>query len=294
MPNETRVLRLGADGASRLAARLDADEWIRRAVPHATFSASRGGVTVTHYVSGKLVVQGSDLTEFFERYLDGDAGAAEAERTVDDERIGTDEAGKGDYFGALTVAAVYVGPSDIARLRSIGVADSKQLSDDAARRVAAALEATTIHAIVVADPPEYNRRHREVGNVNVLLGELHAEAILAVAARAPCRRVLTDQFGDDEHVRRVLRAANADLELEARPRAEDHVAVAAASILARAAFLSSLTRLSDACGIDLPKGAGEPVDRALRKLAAVVGREGLPAFAKVHFRTTEKVLGRLF
>jgi ribonuclease HIII len=251
-------------------------------------------LTITYYNSGKLVVQGDDIDTFLSVHAPEFAGAGVEAHSADDERIGTDEAGKGDYFGALTVAAVFVSSSDIARLRRIGVADSKQLSDDTVARLAAAIEVSTPHALVVVDPLEYNRRQRELGNVNKLLGELHAQAILEVSQKTACRKVLTDQFGDIGHVRRGLGLTSAAFQLEARPRAEDHVAVAAASILARSAFLASLRRLSDECGLDLPKGAGEPVDSIVKKLVAIVGRDGLPRFAKVHFRTTEKVLGQLF
>jgi ribonuclease HIII len=294
MPQETRVLQLTLDAAERLARGLDAESWIRRSVPHARYSYAANGLTVTYYRSGKLVVQGVDVDAFLERFLGGAPLTNAAAGALDDERIGTDEAGKGDYFGALCVAAVYVSSEDIARLRRIGVADSKQLADETATRLAAAIEASTPHAVVVLDPLDYNRRQRELGNVNKLLGELHAQAIREVSHLTPCRRVLTDQFGDVEHVRRGLGAARAAFDLEARPRAEAHVAVAAASILARAAFLASLKRLSDECGLDLPKGAGDPVDAMVKKLVSVVGRDALPRFAKVHFRTTEKVLGTLF
>ncbi|HEU5384193.1 MAG TPA: hypothetical protein VFV38_53040 [Ktedonobacteraceae bacterium] len=45
--------------------------------------------------------------------------------------IGTDEAGKGDYFGPLVIAGVYLDEQQVAQLRSRGVRDSKTLSDTA-------------------------------------------------------------------------------------------------------------------------------------------------------------------
>lgn len=293
MTQETRVLQLGAEAASALRRLLDGDPWTPRSIPHARWSVTGPGVAVTYYSSGKLVLQGPEVALFVDRYLSG-AEAPASPGSRDDERIGSDEAGKGDYFGPLTVAAVYASPADLARLRAIGVADSKQLSDETVARIAAAIEASTPHAVVVLDPQEYNRRHAEVGNVNVILGELHAQAILEVAARTPCRNALVDRFGDVNYVRRALGGRAREFALEARPRAESHVAVAAASILARDAFLAGLRRLSDDCGIDLPKGAGDPVERIVGKVVSIVGRERLSKLAKVHFRTTQKILGSLF
>ncbi|HKE02221.1 MAG TPA: DUF3378 domain-containing protein, partial [Planctomycetota bacterium] len=201
MAQETRVLVMGEAEGAALGKRLAAGGWTPRSVEHARFSYAGGGVTATLYRSGKLVVQGPDLDAFAERFL-GSRDALAGPPAADDERIGTDEAGKGDYFGPLVVAAVYVSRDDVARLRRIGVRDSKMLSDATVERVAAAVETSTPHEVVALDPPEYNRRQAETGNVNRLLGELHAQVILALAARVPGRRVLTDEFGDPTHVSR--------------------------------------------------------------------------------------------
>lgn len=292
MPQETRVIQLLPGAATSLGKRLDADGYEFRAVPHAIYSYSKPGIVATCYKSHKLVLQGAELNIFLEQYLGQNIN--NPTDAVDDERIGSDEAGKGDYFGPLVVAAVYVAKKDITRLRNIGVADSKVLSDETIARIAAAIEISTPHSILSLMPPEYNKRQRETGNVNKLLGQLHGEVILNLIQATPCRRVLTDQFGDIEHVRRGLGVRAGDVQLETRPRAEAHVAVAAASILARNAFVRGIQQLSDECGIDLPKGAGDPVERILPKVVAVLGREKLGSVAKLHFRTTEKILDRLF
>ncbi|MBI3819303.1 MAG: ribonuclease HIII [Planctomycetes bacterium] len=293
MAQETRVVEISKNAAAALGKLLDAGGFSFQTVPYAEFSYTKPGIAATYYHSGKLVIQGRDLDVFLQQYLE-DSAVANSTESPDDERIGSDEAGKGDYFGPLTVAAVYVSKDDIGRLRKIGVADSKVLSDETIARLAAAIEASTAHAIVSVMPADYNERYKNIGNVNKLLGELHGEVILSVVDKSPCRRVLTDQFGDIAHVRRGFGARAKEIELEARPRAEAHVAVAAASILARNAFVEGIKALSDECGVDLPKGAGDPVDATLPKLVAIVGRENLKNFAKLHFRTTQKVLDRLF
>lgn len=291
MTQETRVLVLNERQAESLRTALDSAGMQPRVVPHARFSYLGDGIAATLYSSGKLVLQGRELDLFLQRFLALETFPRPS-ASIDDERIGTDEAGKGDYYGSLVVAAVYCSKDDIERLRRIRVADSKLMSDDAVARVGAAIEASTPHAVVELRPRDYNRRYARVKNVNKLLGEMHAEAILAVAPRTKCRRVLTDEFGDASHVVAGLGPRAAEFELETRPRAEAHVAVAAASVLARSAFLRSLRELSDEYAVDLPKGAGDPVERAAERVLAILGPDRLGEVAKLHFKTTPRVLGR--
>jgi len=291
MTQETRVILLTPSQGDELRRRLDAAGFRFRSIPHARFAAVDDELSATLYKSGKLVLQGRGLELFAERFL-GLQPAAPPHSRVDDERIGTDEAGKGDYYGPLVVAAVYCSDGDIARLRRIGVADSKQLSDGTVARIAAAVQVSTTNEVVALSPVEYNRRYAETRNVNALLGELHAFVITKIASATRCRRVLIDQFGDIAHVRAGLAERAAAFELETRPRAEEHVAVAAASILARDAFLRGLRELSDQFAVDLPKGAGEPVDRAAERVLAVLGRDGLGNVAKLHFKNTDRIFAR--
>ncbi|MBK8980545.1 MAG: ribonuclease HIII [Planctomycetes bacterium] len=302
MAQQTRVLTLDATTAVALHARLrdalpqDA-EW--RRVAHARFAVKALGVVVTCYTSGKLVVQGSDLDTFAARFLDGlDASAAGAIASDDPELpfdvacAASDEAGKGDYFGPLVVAAVRAEPAQRAALVEVGVADSKTLSDDRARLLAGRIEALLPYEVVALDPPEYNRRHADVRNVNLLLADLHAEALDRLTARcAATDLAIVDRFADEALVRDALaRRGRRFARLVQVPRAERHAAVAAASILARVAFLDGLRRCEEDCGSDLHKGAGPPVDVAARRVVAIGGRALLARVAKLHFKNSERVL----
>ena len=289
------VRKLDHARGAQLRGRLEAEGWAFRDTPHARWSASDAGVTVVHYESGKLVIQGKHADDFvatwFEELgvLDGPApGSAD---DVAEPIIGVDESGKGDYFGPLVIAAMYVAPADAAVLRTIGARDSKEVGDEEALRIAAQIqEAWPGHSAVVSIGPErYNELHAKFGgNLNRLLAWGHATAVENVLANVPCERVLADKFGDERLVRDALVRKGIDVQLEQRPRAESHPAVAAASLLARARFLHDLRRLGQQFGHKLPKGAGAPVDLAAREILGARGPEGLARVAKMHFRTTEK------
>jgi ribonuclease HIII len=298
---QTRVFTVDSRTASRLEARLrdelppDAD-W--RTAPHARFQVRVQGVVLTCYESGKVVVQGRDLDTFAGRFLDDLEPVQRAERdggtpAFDAPTIASDEAGKGDYFGPLVVAAVHADPTSARTLREMRVADSKTLSDERARQLAGAIEKALDHELAVLEPEDYNRAHAAAGNLNVVLADLHGRAIAALARRNPdAEVVVVDRFGSEHYVADALRAEGVTVpRLVQVVRAERHPAVAAASILARAGFLDGLAACSDACGTDLHKGAGAPVDRCARRVFEIGGRELLGKVAKLHFKNTAKIGG---
>lgn len=207
-------------------------------------------------------------------------------------RIGTDEAGKGEYFGPLVVAGARVsGEKAAGGLREIGVRDSKTLGVERTRRLAERILETLgpdDARVVALAPREYETRRRAAGDVNRLLAEINHQIISELEDEIEV--VVVDEFA---------RSARSYLEpfvpegvrLEVRTRAEDDAAVAAASVLARARYLEEMERLSARVGFELPRGSTHVLEAAQRVLKES-GQEGLRDVAKVHFATTAQVLGR--
>lgn len=208
---------------------------------------------------------------------------------MDEGHIGVDESGKGDYFGPLVVAACYVGPEHLAELE--GVRDSKKLTDAMALRLSSAIQRTCPYEIITIGPSKYNELHATMRNLNRLLAWGHARAIEEVLNKQPAHLVISDQFADPAYLKSRLFDRGKKVVLQSMVRAESDIAVAAASVLARAEFLRRLKRLSEEAGIALPKGAGPPVIEAARRYVAKHGAEALDKVAKVHFKTTQSVLG---
>jgi ribonuclease HIII len=205
--------------------------------------------------------------------------------------IGTDEAGKGDYFGPLVCAACYVDGATSERLESAGVKDSKRLSNKRVQEIAIKIKTICPHNIVAIGPSKYNDLYAKMKNLNRLLAWAHARTIENILAEVNCQNVLTDQFGDERLVLSALQDKGKKVNLIQRTKAEQNQAVAAASILARDGFLSRMAALSKEFGMTIPLGAGAPVDEALAKFVKMHGREKLGLVAKIHFRNTSKVLG---
>jgi ribonuclease HIII len=206
-------------------------------------------------------------------------------------RIGSDESGKGDFFGPLVVAAFFMPEGQEEVLRELGVKDSKRTSDARCREIAATLKrAYPHHSVVTVGPEKYNELWAKLRNLNRLLAWAHARAIENVLERVPAGKAVTDQFGDERFVRQALLQKGREIELVQMPRAEEDPAVAAASILARAEFLTRLHVLSRDVGVELPKGASAQVEAAAVKLVREKGPDVLDRVAKTHFKTTVRVL----
>ena len=257
------------------------------------------GAGVTLWRTGTVRVHGKgEYLDVVQRLVDDFAVPESAPIPVDLPRdaawAGVDESGKGDYFGPLVSAAVCVEPSVAAQLAALGVQDSKKLTDPRVRKLAPQIRMMTTWAKTEVAPPRYNTLYAEFRGegkrLNQLLAWAHARSIADLVERgADPAYAIVDQFADARVVDKATASSN--LKIVQFPRAEADVAVAAASIVAREAFLDWLARASARIGVDLPKGASPAVIAAAREIVARGGREALGSVAKLHFATTDKVLG---
>lgn len=204
--------------------------------------------------------------------------------------IGTDESGKGDYFGPLVVAGVFVPDEQQEVLRELGAKDSKKFSDNRVREIAEVIKKGYKHSLVIIGSEKYNELYGKLRNLNRILAWGHSRAIENILEEVHCSLAITDQFGDKLYVLNALMKKGKTIELIQKPRAEEDLAVAAASILARAEFLKRLSFLSQEVGFDLPKGSSPLAEEAGLKLVRLLGVQVLDKVSKKHFKLTERIL----
>lgn len=263
--------------------------------PYTRFSAKKKNFSCTLYDSGKLVIQGKESAEFIEFYLEPEIlksfSYSHPLANIDlTPRIGIDESGKGDFFGPLCIAGVYVKEEQFAILQSIGVKDSKSLSDASIKKIAKEIQKTCLYHIVRVNPLKYNQIYQDFKNLNKLLGWGHATTIEQLIEQSGCNTVIVDQFADESVVEQALKRKKLKVQLTQRHRAEEDLAVAAASILARYAFLEGLSRLGEEMGIILPKGASAAVKQTGRTILQKWGLDKLKEICKTHFKTFDAIL----
>lgn len=278
-----------------------------KTVPYARFAGTRPNLNLVFYESGKLVLQGKGTQEFVEFVLEPlilQQATLGYEEQLNPEllapRIGVDESGKGDFFGPLCVAGVYVNAEVVKEWKAAGVRDSKAIgSDKRINEIARIIRATRgcVYTVVPIGNEAYNRLYAKMRSVNSILAWGHARVIenllgLAQKMIPPPVRAISDQFAHSkEVVQKAMMALGRDLQLVQRHKAEADLAVAAASILARDEFVTRLHRLGQQYGVHLPKGASVEVENAARAFIEKHGAANLGKIAKMHFRTAFRVQG---
>lgn len=258
--------------------------------PHTILQGKKKGISCTLYESGKLVVQGSESAEFIEFYIEpellGSFTHTHPMANIDlKPRIGMDEAGKGDFFGPLCVAAIYANEEGIHELHKIGVKDSKRINDAGILKLAKKIRAAFPYTAVRLFPQKYNELYGKFKNLNRLLAWAHTAALADLSQKTDCKVAILDQFADERIMQDALKQKKLNIELTQRVRGEEDLVVAAASILARAAFLEGMDMLSQEYGVVLPKGANGKVRDMAATLKAKLGEEALSKLVKTHFKT---------
>ncbi len=203
-------------------------------------------------------------------------------------RIGTDESGKGSYFGPLVVAGVKVDNDEEEFLAEIGIRDSKKISKSNIRMLSEAIVSNLIHSVVLVTPKRYNEIYSSMRSINNFLLWAHKTVINNILKKTECDSIVIDDFGSAK----LIKASFPKIKFDIRKEAEDDLAVAAASILARDRFLNWFTRAEKEYGIQLPVGINDNTVKVGMSLVEKYGDAVLKEVAKYHFRTTDRILGK--
>ena len=274
--------------------------------PYTIFFAQKNKLSVAVYEKGpKILLQGKGLEEFVQFELEpkileeAKLGYEEVHSPqMFEPHFGVDESGKGDFFGPLVIAGVYVDRGIARQLLDAGVVDSKRItSDSRIRALADVIRKSTLGLVDVVSigPAKYNELYVKFGNLNKLLGWGHARVIENLLARKPdCPRSLSDQFADARVIEQSLFGQGRKINIQQRTKAESDIAVAAASILAREGFINWLDRKGKELGMRLERGVSAGVKETAKKLVEKGGPEALRAAAKVHFRTAHEIAPEAF
>ena len=203
--------------------------------------------------------------------------------------------GKGDLFGPLVVAGVVLTPDIEVTLARRGVRDSKTLSDTQILELARVIRANCPIEVLTLLPPNYNIAYEQHGrNLNRLLAWGHAQVITKLSQRMPVGKAISDQFGDESLLVEALADEGCQITLEQRPQAESDLAVAAASIIARAEFVTAMQDYTQKSGLEIPLGSSaRQVKEIGKQIYRRWGRRGLERIAKMHFKTVQELISEV-
>ncbi|MFB5088206.1 ribonuclease HIII [Psychrobacillus sp. PGGUH221] len=276
---------------------------IERSAPGVVFAAKLTDTAITVYKSGKVMFQGNGASQ--EASLWGMSPEKVTVSTKGDTLppnfsslsvIGSDETGTGDYFGPITVAACFVREDQIELVNELGVKDSKMLTDDVMRKMAPDLMASLSHSVLVLKNEKYNDIQSRGWSQGKIKALMHNQALKHVINKINPEKpsfILIDQFAERgiyyNHIKMEKEIIRENV-LFATKAEQLHVSVAAASIIARYAFLKEMDRLTEIAGTTIPKGASAKVDEIAAKIYIKNGEAFLKSITKWHFANTQKAL----
>lgn len=280
-----------------------ASQKVERKAPGVVFAAKLADTAITVYKSGKVMFQGAGAARESARFgneqttqkkVSAAKGDTLPENFAKLSVIGSDETGTGDYFGPVTVAAVYVPVDKIELVKELGVKDSKQLTDDYMRKIAPDLMKVCMHSILTLRNDKYNALQAKGYSQGKIKAMMHNQALKHVLHKILPERpdyILIDQFAERgiyyNHIKNEKEIVRENVLFSTK--AENlHVAVATASILARYAFLKEMDRLAATVGFPLQKGAGRKVDEMAARILQKHGEAVLKSMTKWHFANTQK------
>lgn len=273
--------------------------------PGSVFTAKVPGCTITAYRSGKVLFQGGSGQEEAGRWGSTEAAAPAKSgkpktnpklpaNIADMSILGSDEVGTGDFFGPITVVAAYVKKEQIPLLKELGVRDSKNLTDDKIIAIAKDLLSVIPYSLLICHNEKYNDLQEKGMSQGKIKALLHNRAILNLLQKIEPEKpeaILIDQFAEENTYYKYLagqKETHRENVLFSTKGESIHLSVAAASILARYAFVKEMDKLSAAAGFQIPKGAGKQVDVAAAKIIRQSGADELKKITKWHFANSDK------
>ena len=263
-------------------------------VQYSFWRAKTNTFQAIYYTSGKLLVQGKNIENIaieIDKIL-GVSSGFEQSNLIDfnqEKYIGTDESGKGDFFGPLVVAGVQVDKNNKQKFIELGIKDSKKLDDKKILMLANQIKANSVHSVVVITPVKYNELYTKFNNLNKLLAWGHARAIENILEKSPCNYALADKFGDESLIKNALMQKGRSIVLNQMVRAESDIAVAAASVLARAEFVKRMQELELRYELQLSKGVSDKVIQQAQTFISKYSFDRLREIAKMHFKTVNEL-----
>lgn len=289
------------------------DMFKEKTPPYAVFQAQElDGTVITLYESGKIMFQGvsadidANLWIDMEKHLnnriidittgkdkkDNKKDNADKQIFINKPSIGSDEVGTGDYFGPIVVTASFVSKENQQFLIDLGVKDSKKITDETIKKIAPQIIEKIPHSTLIFDNESYNKFHTDDINMNKIKAILHNKVLLnLIKNEYPYEQIIIDQFVNEKKYYEYIKDAKEIVRnITFYTKAEDKfLCVAASSIISRYVFLKRMDEISREIGIEIPKGAGDAVDKVAQEITDKYGFEKLTAIAKLNFKNTEKI-----
>jgi len=273
-----------------------------KVIPYVVFQAQDGDTVVTMYESGKIMFQGTTADVDSSMWLEMDGQSKQNNPEIKEKEkkyyhcssIGSDEVGTGDYFGPIVVTASFVKMEDIEFLESLGIKDSKKLTDEKILEIAPKVAKKIPYKSIILTNKEYNEKHAKDNNMNKIKSIMHNKVLYQMVqnTKETYDYIIVDEFAKEtRYYDYIKESTEIQRGITFMTKAEDkNLAVACSSVISRYIFLKEFDKLSDSLHIPLPKGAGPQVDSIGEEIIEKYGEDKLKEVAKLNFANTARIL----
>ncbi|CDD22701.1 ribonuclease HIII [Firmicutes bacterium CAG:345] len=208
-------------------------------------------------------------------------------------QIGTDEVGVGDFFGPLVVAATYVTPENLNLIEKLGIKDSKKLTDTKILEIGPIVEKYFLHEVCLCSPKKLVDLKNNGWNMHKIMANLHNTAqnnLLSKIKVNPSTKIYIDEFSNENLYFKYLVTNKPNLPIHFETKGESlYPSVACSSVLARYHFLKIWEKMNEYFKTEIPKGAGEEVDKTVQKLLRKYSLKDLKPYMKTFFRNYKDI-----
>lgn len=208
-------------------------------------------------------------------------------------QIGTDEVGVGDFFGPLVVAATYVTPENLNLIEKLGIKDSKKLTDTKILEIGPIVEKYFLHEVCLCSPKKLVDLKNNGWNMHKIMANLHNTAqnnLLSKIKVNPSTKIYIDEFSNENLYFKYLVTNKPNLPIHFETKGESlYPSVACSSVLARYHFLKIWGKMNEYFKTEIPKGAGEEVDKTVQKLLRKYSLKDLKPYMKTFFRNYKDI-----
>lgn len=208
-------------------------------------------------------------------------------------QIGTDEVGVGDFFGPLVVAATYVTPENLNLIEKLGIKDSKKLTDTKILEIGPIVEKYFLHEVCLCSPKKLVDLKNNGWNMHKIMANLHNTAqnnLLSKIKVNPSTKIYIDEFSNENLYFKYLVSNKPNLPIHFETKGESlYPSVACSSVLARYHFLKIWEKMNEYFKTEIPKGAGEEVDKTVQKLLRKYSLKDLKPYMKTFFRNYKDI-----
>lgn len=208
-------------------------------------------------------------------------------------QIGTDEVGVGDFFGPLVVAATYVTPENLNLIEKLRIKDSKKLTDTKILEIGPIVEKYFLHEVCLCSPKKLVDLKNNGWNMHKIMANLHNTAqnnLLSKIKVNPSTKIYIDEFSNENLYFKYLVTNKPNLPIHFETKGESlYPSVACSSVLARYHFLKIWEKMNEYFKTEIPKGAGEEVDKTVQKLLRKYSLKDLKPYMKTFFRNYKDI-----